>query len=182
MALVATGLFVGGYLVLLNRTPQLATSPYPKAQILRRMAAVAIDLALIVTMLALYGQFGPWVFLSGASYIVLRDSLHGRSLGKLVCGLLVISLRTGHPATFAESIRRNVVLLVPPPIVAGGILELFTTLADSKGQRLGDRIAATQVVDGVGLKDLVPALQALWRTLGGAPPARSSRRRAIAMP
>ena len=118
-----------------------------------------------------------WVAVIGGFYLVLRDALQGRSLGKLLFGLLVISLRTGQPATWRDSIRRNFLFLVPPPLVAGGSLELFAVATDPQGQRLGDRYAATQVVDGYGLADLVAELQLEGRKLTAAvTPARSRRR------
>jgi hypothetical protein len=41
-------------------------------------------------------------------------------------------------------------------------LEASTIVRDSQGQRLGDRFALTQVVEGFGAKDVVAAVQEWW--------------------
>jgi uncharacterized RDD family membrane protein YckC len=159
LALASTALHTVVYLRALDRVQRLATSPYTKASSVRRLGAACVDLALCVASVGLYGRLGTWAALLGGLYLVLRDSLHGRSLGKLLFGLMVVSLKTGRPAGLRESVARNFLFLVPPPVVAGAALELHTVASDPQGQRLGDRIAATQVVDGYGLRDLVAELQ-----------------------
>ena len=158
------------YIIALDRVPRLATSPYTKANSVRRFGAAAVDIALFISAVVLYGQLGIWAVLLGGIYLVSRDAIHGRSVGKLLFGLLVVSLRTGRPAGLRESVARNFLLLIPPPVVAGAALELYTVTIDPQGQRLGDRLAATQVVDGYGLKDLVSELQEEGRKLISPPP------------
>jgi uncharacterized RDD family membrane protein YckC len=108
---------------------------------------------------------GEWVFyvwllvtILGAIwfffYSLFRDGLGGgQSLGKRLCGLRVIDLRTGRPCDATTAMKRNllglatvlITVLVPctAPIM---LLEPVALLADAHGQRLGDRWAGTQVV------------------------------------
>lgn len=63
-----------------------------------------------------------------------------------------------------DSVRRNVILLVPGANVVAVFLEAVTILRDPQGQRLGDRLAQTQVVEGLGAKDLVTSVYEWWRS------------------
>ena len=74
-----------------------------------------------------------------------------------------LNLETGRPATLVSSARRNVVLVLPGANVAAIFLETITIVRDVQGQRLGDRLAQTRVVEGFGAKDLVSAFQEWWR-------------------
>ena len=170
MALASTALYASGYFVALQRVPRLATSPYARASAVRRSGAAIVDLLLVGSTVVLYGTLGVWGVVLGGGYLVLRDSLHGRSAGKLIFGLMVVSLETGRPSGLRQSALRNFVLLVPPPIVAGAAFELYTVIGDPQGQRLGDRLASTQVVDAYGLKDLVADLQMEGKMRLAAPP------------
>jgi RDD family len=138
-------------------------SPYAKADLARRFSAVTIDGLLLVATLMLYrGTDSVWFLAGGAAYLLLRDAAWGRSVGKFSFGLVVIDLRTGRPCTSVASVNRNVLLLLPGANVVGAFLEAATIVRDPQGQRLGDRIAHTQVVEGFGVKDVVPAVQAWW--------------------
>jgi hypothetical protein len=66
------------------------------------------------------------------------------------------------------SVRRNLLLLLPGANVVAIFLEARTIIADPQGQRLGDRLAQTQVVEGAGARDLVKSLQDWLMSLGGA--------------
>ena len=88
--------------------------------------------------------------------------MSGRSVGKFLCGLVVISLDTGRPCGRGASISRNALLLLPGANVVAAFLEARTIVRDPYGQRLGDRFAFTQVVEGFGAKDVVSAIQAWW--------------------
>ena|SRR5689334_2798009 len=109
-----------------------SSSPTPT----RRLAAFAIDLVIIavLTVLAIFlppvagteeqrisfYTFLPYV---PAAYLLFRDAIGGRSLGKLATGLLVWDDRAGRPAGFLDSVIRNApfaVLLIPvggPPLL-----------------------------------------------------------------
>ncbi len=57
-----------------------------------------IDGLLVTTTLILYlkSEFLLYLFI-GALYLLLRDAIAGRSVGKFLCGLVVIDLKTGRP-------------------------------------------------------------------------------------
>jgi hypothetical protein len=99
------------------------------------------------------------VLAAGAAYLLFRDAIRGQSVGKFLLGLVVISLETGRPSSLAGSVRRNLLLLLPGANVVAIFLEVRTIVRDPQGQRLGDRLAQTQVVEGLGAKDLVKSFQ-----------------------
>ena len=53
----------------------------------------------------------------------------------------------------------QLLFLVPGLNVVAVILETVTTVRDPQGLRLGDRLAQTQVVEGLGARELVKLLQ-----------------------
>src|SRR5262249_56852215 len=58
------------------------------------------------------------------------------------------------------------------------LLEARTVVRDRQGQRLGDTLAQTQVVEGFGAKDLVKSFQDLLMSVGdglGSAPGRRRR-------
>lgn len=81
---------------------------------------------------------------------VLKDGFDGQSPGKRLTGVQVIDEATGRPISFAQSFKRNAVLLVGVIPVVGGLasLAVVVTIAIqmNKGHRLGDRFAGTRVV------------------------------------
>ena len=72
--------------------------------------------------------------------ILLRDVYRGRSLGKRILGLRLLT-RDGGSCTLLCSILRNLPLLISP----WNLLELY--LVVSGRRRTGDRIAGTNVVE-----------------------------------
>ncbi len=88
----------------------------------------------IVNMLAIL-----WFLL----YLLARDSFGlGQSWGKKVCGLMVVRLTDDQPCKTENSLLRNILL----PLF---IIEFLVPLGNSKGQRLGDMLAKTQVIEKV---------------------------------
>jgi uncharacterized RDD family membrane protein YckC len=159
-------LFVLAYGPAVTQLSRAVVSPYPKADLKKRLYAATTDSLLVATTGLLYQSQGLLSFLIvGALYLLLRDAVRGQSLGKLLFGLVVISLETGRPAGLGSSVRRNLVLLLPGANVAALFLEVITLARDVQGQRLGDRLAQTQVVEGLGAKDLVGALQRWWQAV-----------------
>jgi len=145
--------FALAYFPIVTRLSSALVSPYRKADITRRFCAATTD-GLI------YSSSGRLLYLAaGAGYVLLRDAMRGQSIGKVVFGLVVVSLETGRPASIATSVRRNALLLLPGANVVAIFLEGLTILRDPQGQRLGDRLAQTQVVEGLGAKDLVKSFQ-----------------------
>lgn len=154
------------YFPALNRLTVALVSPYARADVRRRLGAAAID-SLVVATSGVFAQVlqSPWWLGAGAVYLLLRDSVQGQSLGKLLFGLVVINLETGRPANLRSSVRRNLLFLLPGANVVAAFLETITLMRDVQGQRLGDRLAHTQVVDGLGVKDLVKSWLEWWLSL-----------------
>ena len=142
-------------------------SPYAKADVRRRLLAATIDGLVVVTCCLLYQNTGFASYLAaGAAYLLLRDAFRGQSIGKFLFGLVVISVETGRPSSLAGSVRRNLLLLLPGANIVAIFLEARMLVNDPQGQRLGDRLAQTQVVEGFGAKDLVKAFQDWLMGLG----------------
>ncbi len=163
---VLSAAFGLAYFPLMNRVAKGFVSPYAKADIRKRIAAATIDGALVVSCVAGYRMHGsPLFLLAAAIYLLLRDALFvpGHSIGKYLLGLVVIDLDTGRPCDRIASARRNVILVIPGLNVVAICLEALAVLRDPQGQRLGDRMANTHVVEGLGAKDLVKDLQqVMW--------------------
>jgi uncharacterized RDD family membrane protein YckC len=165
------------YQPMLTRASIALVSPYPKADVRRRFSSAAIDSALIASTFLSYWSAGSMLLpCVGILYATLRDGVYGRSIGKFLCGLVAIDLRTGRPCATSGSIKRNALWLLPGANLVAIVLEAMTIARDPQGQRLGDRMAWTQVVEGFGAKDVVAALQAWWldfiAQLDGDPRAR----------
>lgn len=135
-------------------------SPYTKADVRKRFSAALVDGLVVMTLsLGYWTANSLWYFAIGATYLLLRDAIGGRSIGKLLAGLVVVSLETGRTASVAGSAKRNLLLLLPGANLVAIFLEARTIVADPQGQRLGDRLAQTQVVEGAGAKELVKSFQ-----------------------
>jgi hypothetical protein len=157
-------LFAVIYPRLLESVAPGLVSPYPKADVGRRLLSVMVDGLLVMTTWVLFRYYESAVYLLvGLLYIVLKDSLFGRSVGKFCFGLVVIDLHTGAPCGRISSAKRNILFLVPGPNISAAFLELVTMVRDPQGQRLGDRLAQTQVVEGLGARDLASAFERWWR-------------------
>ena len=75
-------------------------------------------------------------------YLLLRDFLGGgRSFGKKALGLN-ITVEGGGKVGLVTSLLRNITLVVP----FVNFVDLVMVFIDDKGQRLGEKIAKTQVV------------------------------------
>ena len=156
-------LFVGIYFPALRLLARALVTPYGKADLARRLSAAVIDGMVVTSAGIAYRSSGLLIFaIAGAFYLLLRD-IGGRSIGKFCVGLVVVEVLTGRPCGRGASIARNVVLLLPGANAAAVVLEALTIIRDPQGQRLGDRMAGTQVVDGLGARDVVAALHDWWR-------------------
>jgi hypothetical protein len=139
-------------------------SSYAKVDLRRRFLAAGVDGSLIVTAVSLYTATGAVPFLVGAAvYVALRDAIAGRSVGKFLFGLVVIHLESGRPAGGMPSLRRNLLFLLPGANLVALGLESLTIVRDPQGQRLGDRLAQTQVVDGFTVREQARAFAEWWR-------------------
>lgn len=137
-------------------TSPLYTGVYPKAHVLNRFLAKAIDGLLVAASSQVLSPIG---WLAGLAYTLIADGFPGgQSLGKRLIGLQTVVPRTKEFSGFRESIIRNLplvfaYLLVLVPYVgwllAGGIVvfEALLLIGNDQGARLGDEIARTQVLD-----------------------------------
>lgn len=156
--------FAAIYYPVLKYFARGVVSPYAKADPWRRFYAAATDGALVTTAAVLFQVTGALGFLVlGAAYLAARDAVAGQSVGKWLFGLVVISLETRRPVTPVASVARNVMLVVPGANVAAIFLEAATIVRDPQGQRLGDLMVNTQVVEGYGAHAVVRALLDWWR-------------------
>jgi hypothetical protein len=159
-------------------------SPYAKANPRRRLFGSAIDSLLVTTCWLAYWNAGSVPFaIAALLYLLLRDSIGGQSIGKLLVGQMVVYVETGQRCRVGGSIKRNLVLILPGANLAAILLEARTLVRDPQGQRLGDRLAHTQVVEGLGAGDVVKDLQKWWASfLAQLPGAarRPGRGRAVA--
>jgi len=129
---------------------------YPKAHVLNRFIAKAIDGMLVAAASQVIAPVG-WI--SGLAYALIADGFPGgQSVGKRLIGLQTIVPRTKEFSGFRESIIRNLplafaYLLYPIPYVgwllAGAVVvfEALLLIGNEQGARLGDEIAGTQVLD-----------------------------------
>jgi uncharacterized RDD family membrane protein YckC len=152
-------------------------SPYPKVDVRKRLSAAALDGLLVVTCAMLYQRLASWPFLVlGSLYLLLRDGVRGQSVGKFFFGLVVMQLESGKPSTLTTSVARNLMLAVPGVNLVALVLEARATWQDPQGQRLGDRLAQTQVVEGLGARDLAAEFVEWWNSVV-AEVTRAGRRR-----
>jgi len=134
-----------------------------KAGLLLRTVAKFLDF--IIIFAALENDFIPKAgFFAGLTYLLIGDGFfNGRSLGKKLLGLRVVSADTQSPCTFRSSILRNStlgigLLFIKIPwfgwmvlaIIAG--LEFIMLLGSSQGMRIGDELAGTIVVESSPVK------------------------------
>ena len=157
--------FAAIYFPTLTKLSIALVSPYAKADVRRRLFAALIDSIPVVTSWLLYQNTGSIASLIiGAAYVLLKDGIRGQSLGKLWCGLVVMNLETGQPCTLTDAAWRNALFLIPGANVVAVALEPITLMRDPQGQRLGDRIAQTQVIEGFSVRDLAASFLHGWRS------------------
>jgi uncharacterized RDD family membrane protein YckC len=134
----------------------LQSGVYPKAHVLNRFIAKAIDGMLIAAASQVIEPVG-WI--AGLAYALIADGFPGgQSVGKRLIGLQTVVPRTKEFSGFRESIIRNLplaaaYLLFPIPYVgwllAAAVVafEALLLIGNEQGIRLGDEIAGTQVLD-----------------------------------
>lgn len=119
---------------------------YRLAPYWRRFGAALIDIVVFSSLL--FVRFANWALMLG--YGMTRDSwpfLRGRSIGKMIFNIRVLSYMTGHDlkGDYPSGINRNLPL-------AFLFLDLFVIFFTKNRQRFGDMWARTVVV--VDSKDL----------------------------
>jgi uncharacterized RDD family membrane protein YckC len=127
-----------------------------RAGLLLRTAAKVIDFILIAAAVEILPKAG---FLAGLAYLLLGDGFFdGRSIGKKLIRIRVVSKATNSPCTFKDSILRNSTLaagyalwVVPWVgwllIFVIAAIEFVLILGSEDGSRLGDDIAKTTVLE-----------------------------------
>ena len=127
-----------------------------RAGLLLRAAAKIIDFILIAAVIEIIPKAG---YFAGLAYLLLGDGFFdGRSVGKKLIKLRVVSNVTGGPCTFRDSILRNSTLavgyilwIVPWVgwvfILLIAALEFILILGSRDGKRLGDEFAKTVVLE-----------------------------------
>ncbi len=127
-----------------------------RAGLLLRVAAKVLDVILVAAVIEIIPRAG---YVAGLAYLLLSDGLtDGRSLGKRLIRLRVISSESGQPCSFRESILRNstfglgyLLLLTPwigwfcAAVIAG--IEFILLVGSKEGKRLGDELAKTTVIE-----------------------------------
>ena len=126
-----------------------------RGSLLLRAIAKTLDFIIIAAAAEVIPKAG---FFAGLAYLLIGDGLFdGRSVGKKIIGLRVVSADTDKPCSFRDSILRNGIfgigyLLYKIPwfgwifIVIVTVLEFVILLGSKDGMRLGDEIAKTRVV------------------------------------
>jgi hypothetical protein len=176
--LFAAVLFGLVYFPTLNYLSVGLVTPYAKVDVRQRLLAAWVDGLPVLAAWLLYSRNGSFLGAGVAVlYLLLRDSIGGQSLGKLLVGLVVVNVQTGGLCTWKESVLRNVFVLIPGANIVAPFLETLTIIRDPQGQRLGDRLAQTQVIEGLGAKDLATSFQEWWTSVLGQLERDPRRRR-----
>jgi uncharacterized RDD family membrane protein YckC len=137
---------------------------FKRAGLLLRTVAKILDFIIIAAAVEIVPKAG---FFAGLVYLLIGDGLFdGRSLGKKLIGLRVVSVDTNTPCTFRDSILRNSIfgiglLFYKIPwfgwilTAVISVLEFIILLGSRDGMRFGDEIAKTVVIEGPRIKQEV---------------------------
>jgi uncharacterized RDD family membrane protein YckC len=118
--------------------------------------AKVLDLIVVAVAMNVLPQAG---LPAGAAYLLISDGLFdGRSLGKKVLKLKVISVAAGTQVSFRGSMIRNAplaagILLLGIPFLGWVclalilVLEFLLALGNADGMRLGDELAGTMAIE-----------------------------------
>lgn len=134
----------------------------------RRLVAALVDFSIAGALTFYYWRvLAPRLLLKGrvvagvglifvllpSGYILLRDALGGKSIGKLLFGLTAVNLAKKRPAGVTDSILRNIIFgFLVVPIVGWAIVVALVAVAGAQvllghRQRWGDGLARTTVLD-----------------------------------
>lgn len=125
-------------------------------QLLVFLAAIAASAVLGSTPFGLAGVF-VFLFLIAFGYPIASETLwRGRTVGKLVMGLRVVTVEGG-PERFRHALVRAALGLIDLWLASGAVA-ILTVLATRRNQRLGDLAAGTLVVrERTGARRPTPA-------------------------
>jgi uncharacterized RDD family membrane protein YckC len=137
---------------------------FKRAGLLIRTVAKILDFIIIAAAVEVIPKAG---FFAGIAYLLIGDGFFdGRSLGKKLIGLRVVSADTNTPCTFRNSILRNSIFgigfLFYKMLWFGwifialiSIFEFIILLGSRDGMRFGDEIAKTIVIESPQIKQEV---------------------------
>jgi uncharacterized RDD family membrane protein YckC len=137
---------------------------FKRAGLLLRTVARILDFIIIAAAVEVVPKAG---FFAGLAYLLLGDGLFdGRSLGKKLIGLRVVSAKSHNTCTFRDSILRNSTFGIGFIfykilwfgwifVIIVSIFEFIILLGSKEGMRVGDEIAGTIVVDSPQIKQEV---------------------------
>ncbi len=112
----------------------------------------APNITMVVAIVAALIIGGGWSII----YFLFRDGFgNGQSWGKKMCGLMVVNLDDNMPCNKSKSFVRNifawiisaVLSWVPGLNLLASIAEPIVAIIHDKGQRVGDMVARTQVIE-----------------------------------
>jgi uncharacterized RDD family membrane protein YckC len=127
-----------------------------RAGLLLRTVSKILDFIIIAATIEVIPKAG---FFAGLAYLLIGDGFFdGRSLGKKLIGLRVISADTNAACTFKDSILRNstfgigfIFYKIPWVgwllIIIIAALEFVILLGSKNGMRIGDDLAKTTVIE-----------------------------------
>jgi uncharacterized RDD family membrane protein YckC len=137
---------------------------FKRAGLLLRTVAKILDFIIIAAAEEVVPRAG---FFAGLAYLLIGDGLFdGRSFGKKLIGLRVVSADTNTPCTFRDSILRNSILGIGflfykvlwlgwILIIVISIIEFIILLGSKDGKRFGDEIAKTVVIESPQIRQEV---------------------------
>ena len=134
--------------------PELATQ-YRSNVITRRWLATIVDLIVLFFAVALIAAPIPresdgismlLIFGVPFVYYVVGEVLWGRSVGKLVTGLVVVDQNGKHPSLTAAIVRTVTRFVEVNPFLLGGLPAGIVADRSQYRQRIGDMLAKTYVV------------------------------------
>jgi len=137
---------------------------FKTAGLLLRTVAKILDFIIIAAAVEVIPKAG---FFAGIAYLLIGDGFFdGRSLGKKLIGLRVVSADTNTPCTFRDSILRNSTFGIGFLfykmhwfgwifIVLISNFEFIILLGSRDGMRFGDEIAKTIVIESPRVKQEV---------------------------
>jgi len=111
------------------------------------------------TKIAFFARKAFLLYLLPGVYLILRDSIKGKSLGKFLTGLVVVNERENRVGGITESVIRNwflFVIILPPSfwllnfgLLIFGFLTFIIAVQIFAGtdHRLGEKLACTKVVE-----------------------------------
>ena len=156
-------------------TPQGVVLDLETAGVGYRGMARAIDLLIVLSVLFVIVTIGNFIgnsgggetiglifslvlgFVWGFGYPIVGETFfRGRTIGKMVLGLRVVTLEAG-PVGFRESFIRSLFQIIDI-VVSFGSVALLTGMFTSRSQRLGDFAAGTFVIIDPRVLSHVPAV------------------------